>query len=334
MESSRRAVKMETPSVPAPAPPPNHNTYPNPNKRSKAAKKKKGGDSLPRLPDPTSEVTPVYDTDADPNSPNEGDDTDINSNDPDSNMPSRPRVLPKREADITVILNSAQRAELTTLVDSILEKLTAQTTKPFDFLHLPVAQANRVKIWNYGPAMEAAICNAGFADDDDDDRFPEHGIKVYGYCKSSKPIQKPGEEAQIAPGQTSGETGAESNPKPKAAPAPAQTEGGEDADDGGWPKAHTFIISPIDADSIKATVPSMSELQKDVNTYFNKWKNTFQKRLNDLIVSKFPASPNVGPPCQGQGPSRGGGAGAVHGGRGQQPKKGIISRSRQNHARW
>lgn len=330
---------MENPSVPAPAPAPHPNTNPNPNKRSKASKKKKGGDNLPRPPgppDPTSEVNPVYDTDADPNSPNEGDDTDINSNDPDSNMPSRPRVLPKREADITVILNSAQRAELTTLVDSILEKLTAQTTKPFEFLHLPVAQANRVKIWNYGPAMEAAISSAGFVDDDDDDRFPEHGIKVYGYSKPSKPIQKQGEEAQIAPGQTSGETGADSNPKPKAAPAPApaQTEGGEDVDDGGWPKAHTFIISPIDADSVKATVPSMSELQKDVNTYFTKWKNTFQKRLNDLIVSKFPASPNVGPPCQGQGPSRGGGAGAVHGGRGQQPKKGTIFRSRQHHSRW
>lgn len=331
MNSTRLATKMENLASPASAS----------KKRSKASKKKKGGGDLPPPnPSPSNPPfeAPIYDTDPDPISANEGDETDINSNDPDSNMPSnRQRVVPKREADISVILTTAHRADLTTLVDSIMEKLALQSTRPFDHLHLAVAQVNRVKVWNYGPAMEAAIAaadnidNARNDDDnngDDDDRFPEYGIKVYGFCKPSKSVQKQGEEAQAAPGQTSGETGADSKPNskplPAPSPAPAQTEVGEDADDDNGPKARTFIIAPIDADSVKATVPSMSELQKDVFSYFSKWKNTFQKRFNDLVVSRFPVNPNAGLPGQGQGPSRGGGAGAGPGGRGQQLQQGMI----------
>lgn len=311
-----------------------------PNKRPKT-KKKKGGDHPPPPPPPQhppdlpSEALD-YCTDAGVISPNEGDETDLNSNDPDANMPpNRQRPVPKREADVSLILTTAQRAELGTLVDSIMDKLGSQSTKPFEFLHLPVAQANRVKVWNYGPAMEAAIaaCDHDANDWGDGDGFPENAIKVYGYCKPSKPVQQQGEETQATPGQASGEPGIDAkqtpapSPAPNQVPSPALVDGGEDADDGNGPKARTFIIAQIDADSVKATVPSMSELQKDVVSYFAKWRNTFQKRLNDLVVPKFPANPTVGPPGQGQGPPRGGGAGAgiVPGGRDQQPKQGAYT---------
>lgn len=330
MDFSRRAAKMEGPPAPAPSLAPN--------KRSK--RKKKGGDPPthqpppPPRPDLPSEV-PANDTEANQNSANEGDETDNNNPiDPEANMPSKgQRPQPRREADISVILTSAQRIELGTLVDSIMEKLIIQSSKPFDFLHLPVAQANRVKVWDYGPALEKTISMGEVVDGvvADGDKRLEKRVKNQIDLKPAKPIQKPNGDAQATPGQTSGETGADSKPKSQApTPGPAHTEGYGDADDGDGPQARTYIFTQVNVDeNIPGTVPAMSELQKDAASYCVKWRTTFQKRLNDLVVPKFPANPNAGPPSQGQGALRGGGAGvgAGLGGRGQQPQQGNVFHS-------
>lgn len=87
----------------------------------------------------------------------------------------------------------------------------------------------------------------------------------------------------------------------------------EDADE------HTTqpSIARVDANSVQAAVPSMNLLKEEATQYFNKWKATFSKRCNDLIVPKQSNS-DASTSRQGQGALRGGGTGTGRGGRYQQ----------------
>lgn len=250
-----------------------------------------------------------YEPDAD-DSPNEDTEVEIITND--SDMPSnRQRPPPRREADMSSIINAAQRAELSTLAEAIMEKISVQVQKPFSFLDHPLAQKNRVQVWNYGPCMEAALASV-----DPTAESPAIGVVVCGYCKPGKSSQE-----QDDAGVTSdpGETEATPDPDLAQGQDAGNTDGGAD-DDG---KVPSIIIPEIGANSVDAAVPSMSELQKDVSSYFGKWKAAFQKRFNDFLVPKFLNS-NTGPPGQGQGIPRGGAAGAGSSGRAQQPQQGKL----------
>lgn len=289
MPPPKGAVKMET-SLPS---------------NSKAAKKGGCQPSNPPLNDAG------YEPDAD-DSPNEDAEVDIIINDSDQNMPSnRQRPPPRREADVSSIINMAQRAELSTLVEAIMENINTQVQKPFSFLGHPLAQKNRVQVWNYGPVMEAALSSF-----DPTAESPANGVVVYGYCKPGKSVQERDDA-----GVTTDPGEAETNPDRDQAQAQdaGNTEVGAD-DDG---KAPSIIIPEISADSVEAAVPSMSELQKDVSSYFVKWKAAFQKRFNDFVVPKFPNS-NAGPPGQGQGTPRGAAVGAGSSGRTQQSQQGKL----------
>lgn len=273
---------------------------------SKASKK--GGN--PPADPPTNDAG--YEPDAD-DSANEDTEVEVIINDSDLNMPSnRQRPPPRREADMSSIITTAQRAELSTLVDAIMEKISVQVQKPFSFLNHPLAQKNRVQVWNYGPCMEAALASA-----DPIAESPADGVVVYGYCKPGKSSQEQDDTGVISdPGET------DTTP-PDSDPAQGQDAGNTDdgADDDG--KVPSIIIPEIGANSVEAAVPSMSELQKDVSSYFGKWKAAFQKRFNDFVVPKFPVS-NAGPPGQGQGTPRGGVAGAGPSGKTQQPQQGKL----------
>ena len=288
MPPPRGAVKMET-SLPS---------------SSKAAKK---GGSQPSDP-PLNDAG--YEPDAD-DSPNEDTEVEIIINDSDLNMPSnRQRPPPRREADMSSIINMAQRAELSTLVEAIMEKISIRVQKPFTFLGHPSAQTNRVQVWNYAPVMEAALASFDPAAEP-----PANGVVVYGYCKPCKSVQE-----QDDTGVTSdpGETDVIPDPDQAQGRDAGNTNGG--ADDG---KAPSIIIPIIGANSVEAAVPSMSELQKDVSSYFGKWKTAFQKRFNDFVVPKSTNS-NAGLPGHGQGTPRGGVVGACSSGRTQQPQQGKL----------
>jgi hypothetical protein len=237
----------------------------------------------------------------------------------DFEMPSnRQRPPPKREADMSAIINAAQRAELSALVEAIMEKISAQVQKPFSFLDHPLAQKNRVQVWNYGPCMEAALASVDPAAEP-----PANGIVVYGYCKPGKSSQE-----QNDAGVTSypGETEASPDPDPAKDQDAGNTDGGADDGDG---KVPSIIISEIGAMRVEAAVPSMSELQKDVSSYFGKWKLAFQKRFNDFVVPKFSISHSA-QPGQGQGTPRGAVTDAGPSGRPQQPQQGkLISSARK-----
>lgn len=79
-------------------------------------------------------------------------------------------------------------------------------------------------------------------------------------------------------------------------------------------------IIRIDASSVQPAIPSMNLLKEEATQYFNKWKATFLKRCNDLIVPKQSIS-DAGTSRQGQGALRGGGTGTSRGGRPQQEGK-------------
>lgn len=251
-----------------------------------------------------------YEPDAD-DSANEDTEVEIITNDSDLNMPSnRQRPPPRREADMSSIINMTQRAELSSLVEAIMEKISIQVQKPFTFLGHSSAQKNRVQVWNYASVIEAALASFDPAAEP-----PANGVVVYGYCKPCKSAQEQDDAGVTSdPGET------EANPDPDQ--AQGQDAGNADggADDG---KAPSIIISEIGADSVEAAVPSMSELQKDVSSYFGKWKTAFQKRFNDFVVPKSTNS-NTGPPGQGQGTPRGGTVGACSSGRTQQPQQGKL----------
>ncbi|KAI7788732.1 transmembrane and coiled-coil domain-containing protein 4 [Diaporthe eres] len=251
-----------------------------------------------------------YEPDAD-DSPNEDPEVEVIINDSDLNMPSnRQRPPPRREADMSSVISMTQRAELSTLVEAIMEKINAQVQKPFTFLDHPLAQKNRVQVWDYGPIMEAALASV-----DPTAESPANSVVVYGYCKPGKSVQEQDDAGVTSvPGET------EANPDPDQAKAQDAGNTDDGADDDG--KVPSIVIPEIGANSIEAAVPSMSELQKDVSSYFGKWKTAFQKRFNDFVVPKFPTS-NAGPPGQGQGTPRGGAVGAGSSGRAQQPQQAI-----------
>ncbi|KAJ0125015.1 transmembrane and coiled-coil domain-containing protein 4 [Diaporthe amygdali] len=252
-----------------------------------------------------------YEPDGD-DSPNEDTEVEVIVNDSDLNMPSnRQRPPPRREADMSSIINTAQRAELSTLIEAIMEKISTQVQKPFTFLSHPAAQKNRVQVWNYAPVMEAAVASVDPAAGP-----PTNGVVVYGYCKPSMSVQEL-DDAGVCPDP--GETEATPDPEKVQGQDAGDADHGADDDDG---KAPFVIIPEIGANSVEATVPSMSELQKDVSSYFGKWKAAFQKRFNDFVVPKF-ANSSAGPPGQGQGPPRGGAVGAGASGRTQQPQQAI-----------
>lgn len=266
---------------------------------------KKGG-SQPADPPPNEAG---YEPDAD-DSANEDTEVEVIVNDSDLNMPSnRQRPPPRREADMSSIITTAQRAELSSLVEAIMDKISVQVQKPFSFLNHPLAQKNRVQVWNYGPCIETALASV-----DPTAESPTDGIVVYGYCKPGMSSQE-----QDDAGVTSdpGETEAAPDPDQAQGQDAGNTDGGAD-DDGQVP---SIVIPEIGANSVEAAVPSMSELQKDVSSYFGKWKSAFQKRFNDFVVPKFPVS-STGPPGQGQGTPRGGAAGAGTSVRTQQPQQG------------
>ncbi|PSS00521.1 hypothetical protein BD289DRAFT_450297 [Coniella lustricola] len=82
-------------------------------------------------------------------------DTEVEGDGDAAEMP-KPRLPPvRREIDISSILNSSQRVELTRLSEAILAKLEENLQKPFNFLDHPVAQVNRVQIFNYAPVVAA-----------------------------------------------------------------------------------------------------------------------------------------------------------------------------------
>lgn len=209
--------------------------------------------------------------DTDTNTAKDLKDTDVED---DSEMP-KPRPQPiKREADISLILSPPQRVDLAKLNEGIHFKIEEQVNKPFNFLHYPVAQVNRVKIWNYAPIVAAQMPQQASSRD-----------TAINVAKSNDN----GNGNVTKPGQGQGE---------------AQED---------KPTAPRFIPK-IDANSVQPTAPSMSVLKDEAIQYFNKWKATFNKRFNDLVV---PHQPNFigGPSRQGQGAPRGGGAGAGPAGR-------------------
>lgn len=114
------------------------------------------------------------------------------------------------------------------------------------------------------------------------------------------------------------------------ADAPKASEKGDAStkEDGAQPSAAPRIVIKVDASSVQSTVPSMNLLREEATQYFNKWKATFLKRCNDLIVPKQSIS-DTGTSRQGQGALRGGGTGAGRGGRYQQ--EGMLSSCQIDH---
>lgn len=103
------------------------------------------------------------------------------------------------------------------------------------------------------------------------------------------------------------------------ADVPKVSENGDTStkEDGAQPSAAPRILLKVDASSVQAAVPSMNLLKEEATQYFNKWKATFLKRCNDLVIPKQSIS-DAGTSRQGQGAFRGGGTGAGRGGRSSQ----------------
>lgn len=221
-----------------------------------------------------------------------GKDSDAEDDQEESEMPKQRPQPVKRDADISLVLTQAQRLEMVKLNEGIHAKLEEQVVKPYNYLHLPVAQTHRIKIWNYAPAIAAqtpqrtadidAVTNTSF--------ISSTNTNTNGFGDPNKP----GKEQLVAQEETLA-----------AAPSPSP-----------------LFIFKINVDSINPNVSSMSVLKEEVMQYFNKWKMTFNKRFNDLIVPNQPNF-NGGPSRQGQGAPRGGGAGA--GPAGRIPQQGMFA---------
>lgn len=206
-------------------------------------------------------------------------DTDAEDDQDDANteMP-KPRPQPvKRDADISLVLTPAQRVDMLRLNEAIHAKVEEQIMKPYNYLHVPVAQLNRVKIWNYGPVVAAhmpqSAAEAGNVNSNASTK------STTGNANGNGDFNKPSKEQGEAQ-----ENATEASPIPR-------------------------FIPKINANSVKPTVSSMSVLKDETTQYFNKWKLTFNKRFNDLVVPNQ-SSFNGGSSRQGQGVPRGGGAGA------------------------
>lgn len=219
-------------------------------------------------------------------------DAEDDQDDTNTEMP-KPRPQPvKRDADISLVLTPAQRLDMLRLNEAIHAKVEEQIMKPYNYLHVPVAQANRVKIWNYGPIVAAQMpqtaAEASTASITASAKLTAGNVNGYGDLNN--PSKEQG-EAQ--------ENVTEAIPVPR-------------------------FIPKINADSIKPIVSSMSVLKDETTQYFNKWKLTFNKRFNDLVVP-IQSNFNGGPSRQGQGVPRGGGAGPGSAGRfGQQGTSSVL----------
>lgn len=102
----------------------------------------------------------------------------------------KPRPQPiKRDADISLILTLPQRLDLTKLSDDIHDKVFEHISKATRFLDHPRAQVGRIQIWNYAPAVKAAIAKKEAEKDDI-------------YSADPKPSQEQGEAEQEKPKAT------------------------------------------------------------------------------------------------------------------------------------
>lgn len=188
----------------------------------------------------------------------------------------RPQPI-RRDADISIILNPVQRADLNKLVEGILTNIETQIMKPFNFLHVPVAQANRVQIWDFSAAVAEA--------------------------RRKKAAKKAAEEAAGNTTTTgaafASSASASSNNKASQNSKETQTDVFKDKDED---------KIRIDVNSVKPHVSSMSGMKDENVNYFNKWKAITLKRISDLVVYSQPNS-GIGASRQGQGAPRGDGAG-------------------------
>lgn len=215
----------------------------------------------------------------------------------DTEMP-KPRPQPvKRDADISLILTPAQRVDMLRLNEGIHSRLEEQVLKPFNYLHLPVAQTHRVKIWNYGPAVAAQMPKPADA---------AGTSSIAATISTTKANTIAGGNASIGNSKTQKD----------------QTESQQE----GFPATSIPRFTPkINADNVNDTVSSMSVLKEEASQYFNKWKITFNKRFNDLVVPSQPSF-SGGPPRQGQGAPRGGGVGPRAGPTGRLTQQGVSIR--------
>lgn len=221
-------------------------------------------------------------------------DFDAEDDQDDPEMPKQRPQPVKREADISLVLNSAQRLDMVKLNEGIHAKLEEQVVKPFNYLHLPVAQTHRIKMWNYAPAV--AI------------QTRDRPVVVNATSTSALAnTTSTGTNGSGDPNKTGNEQVTAQEKAPAAASATSPP-----------------FIPKIDVDSVRPNVSSMSVLKEEAIQYFNKWKATFNKRFNDLIVPNQPNF-NSGPSRQGQGAPRGGGAGAGAGPAGRIPQQGMFS---------
>lgn len=240
----------------------------------------------------TANIPTDLDTDADADADVDAVDADADAElDVDADeMPKRPLPPPKRDVDISPVLNWQQRLQFDALNQGILANIEAQAMKPFKFLDHPVAKQHRVKVWDFGPAFAAA--------------------------QAAQPPPGPENNNPTTPTTGGGDEAA-------AATTFATGDGGTTKEDGAEhssPEPCTAI--QVDVNSVQAVVPSMNLLKEEATQYFNKWKATFLKRCNDLVVPKQSIS-DAGTSRQGQGALRGGGTGAGRGGK--LPQEGMSS---------
>lgn len=93
-----------------------------------------------------------------PRDPNNTDTEPTDAEGENEDMPKgRPPHLMRREADITTILNTVQqRGDLDKLINGVFLRIETQINKPYNFLNHPVAQTNRVQIWDFTAAYAEA----------------------------------------------------------------------------------------------------------------------------------------------------------------------------------
>lgn len=290
------------PSHPAPAGPASHDAATphdlpaagrgpknNNHKRKTRAKKQDQDVSGVDSDTTTANVPTDLDTDADADADVDAVDADADAElDVDADeMPKRPLPPPKRDVDISPVLNWQQRLQFDALNQGILANIEAQALKPFKFLDHPVAKQHRVKVWDFGPAFAAAQAAQPPGPENNNPTTTTGG----------------GDEAAAASTLATGDGTTKEDGAEHSSPAPCTT-------------------IQVDANSVQAVVPSMNLLKEEATQYFNKWRATFLKRCNDLVVPKQSIS-DAGTSRQGQGALRGGGTGAGRGGK--LPQEGMSS---------
>ncbi|CAN8103285.1 unnamed protein product [Discula destructiva] len=128
----------------APLPPPldsGVNNHINANNASFSLNQEGASNRKPAKPDLRNPDANIFDADGD------GDEDD---------MP-RPRPQPvKRDVDLNLILSQPQLSDFVKLSSEIQDKVLEHITKATKFLDHPAAQAGRVEIWDFSPAVEKA----------------------------------------------------------------------------------------------------------------------------------------------------------------------------------